>query len=78
MIHEPALRRIEDGVVYDADTIKLVFEQLLENAKVNSPETASFTALFVDADDEFVVGQYVPEIWFVLRKVVEDEDDQAG
>ena len=76
-LHAPAVQRMKDGTEYDAETLQLIFEQLLENAKQNQPESASFTALFVDAEDEFVTGTYIPEIWFVIRKVVED-DDQAG
>lgn len=76
--HKPSVKRIEEGMTYDPDTIMLIFEELLDQTKHNDPETNHFTAMFIDEDDDFVVGTYVPEIWFVLRKVVDDDECQAG
>lgn len=72
--HEPAVKRIENGMTYDPDSIMMIFEELLEQAKINKPGTNHFTAMFIDEEDEFVPGTYVPEIWFVLRKVVDDDE----
>jgi|GEM_PF-3492972 len=73
-MHEPAVKRIEEGMTYDPDTIMLIFEELLDQAKTTEPGTNHFTAMFIDTEDEFVPGTYVPEIWFVLRKVLDDDE----
>lgn len=75
MIHEPAKERILSTVEYDPITMMSIFDDLAEKAEENKPEVAQYTAMFVDAEDEFVEGTYVPEIWFVLRKVVSEEED---
>ena len=81
-IHEASVQRIEAGMTYDPDTIMLIFEELMEQAKINKPSTVHFSAVFISEEDEFVPGDYVPEIWFVLRKVMTDDElqaeDQAG
>lgn len=78
-LHEPAKQRLLDSVVYDGIILTEVFDSLLEKASENKPDTAQYTHMFIDENDEFVEGTYVPEIWFVLRKVIdEDENDKAG
>ena len=77
-LHEPAKQRLVDSVVYDGVILTEVFDSLLEKASENKPDTAQYVHMFIDENDEFVEGTYVPEIWFVLRKVIdEDEDDKA-
>jgi FPC/CPF motif-containing protein YcgG len=78
-MHEPAMQRILESPDYDAVTISEIFEDMLEKAQENNPEVAQYIAMFIQPEDEFVVGTYVPEIWFILRKVVEDDaEHQAG
>lgn len=72
-IHRPFYERLRQGTHFDHETIEMIFETMAED--LDGQESGQFAAMFIGEEDEFVEGTYVPEIWFVLRKVL--PDDQA-
>ena len=76
LIHRPFYERLRQGARFDHENIEVIFETLAED--LDGEECGQFAAMFIGEEDEFVEGTYVPEIWFVLRKVLPDAEDQAG
>lgn len=68
MIHEPSVERIRASECGEG-TLN-IFKSLIEDVKENGEESAAMLVDFMEPEDEFVEGTYVPEIWFVVRKVL--------
>jgi hypothetical protein len=81
LLFEACIERIANGKASGEHLVKL-FEILASDAK-NLDETAlSLAVCYLDPDDDYpveVVGQYVPELHLVVRRIepddVEDSDD---
>ena len=74
-LHKPAIERLHEGVIYDPDVIQTIFEEMARNVAEDA-ESGQYAVMFIGEEDDFEPGTYVPEIWFVIRKVLPD-DDQA-
>jgi len=68
MIHKPAIPRIEG---LSCENNLEVFTALAEEAKGDGNEVGQVCIPLVDEGDEFVVGTWVPELWLVVREVLE-------
>lgn len=70
-LHAPALERVMDEP--DANGLLAVFYGLIEEAEQEGRTVGQCCMPFIDADDEFVEGTWVPEFWFIVRKVLPDD-----
>ena len=70
-IHKPSLARLEEEP--DAEGMKRIFSAMIAEAEEFDNEVQNVCMPYIDEGDEFVAGTYVPEIWFVIRKVMPDE-----
>ena len=70
-VHAPAIERISKGSYSGPDVARL-FEEMAEEAAKSDSEGYHVCISFLEEDDEFVEGTYVPELHLTLRKI-EDE-----
>jgi hypothetical protein len=49
-----------------------ILEALIDDAEENDRDVGQVSIPFIESDDEFVPGTWVPEFWFVVRKVLDD------
>jgi len=73
MMHQPAIERVRDGGT-GGDGMLGMFQACIADAEVEERDTAQILVTYVDEDDEFVPGTYVPELWLVVRKVPDAEN----
>ncbi|MHC4121257.1 MAG: hypothetical protein ACYSWO_27595 [Planctomycetota bacterium] len=76
LLHEPTAERIAAGKASGEHLVQL-FETLAADAALNEESVADLAVYYLDPDDEFVVGQYVPELHLVVRRV-EPDDVESG
>jgi len=69
MIHEPAIDRVKAEV--DPEGFHQLFLALCEEAEAEGNDVGQCCVPFIEEGDDFKVGTWVPEIWFVVRKVNE-------
>ncbi len=68
-MHEPSKKRmVPEGVDY-ARHLLTHFENLVEDAKQMDLGCLDLVVTYIDEDDDFVPGTYVPELHLVIRKV---------
>jgi hypothetical protein len=70
-IHKDALPRIAEQP--DGDQLMRVFLAMVEEGEAFGNDVQQVCLPFIDEGDEFVEGTWVPEFWFVIRKVLPDE-----
>ena len=70
MIHEPAIKRIKQSV--DPEGFYNLFLALCEEAKAEDNEVGQCCIPLIEEDDDYEVGTWVPELWLVVRKVLDD------
>jgi len=70
-IHAPALPRIAEQP--DSNGLFAVFESLIEESEALGLEVGQVCMPFIEDGDEFTEGEWIPEFWFVVRKVLPDE-----
>lgn len=70
-IHKAAIARIEEQP--DANGLLSVFQALIEESEELGKQTGMVCMPFIEDNDEFTPGEWVPEFWFVVRKVLPDE-----
>jgi len=75
-LHQPAIPRIEEQP--DANGLMSVFKALAREAEGFGNTVGQVCMPFIEADDEFEEGTWVPEFWFVVRKVLPDEPNRTG
>ncbi|MHC4699579.1 MAG: hypothetical protein ACYTFQ_03285 [Planctomycetota bacterium] len=71
-IHKPSIERIKTPV--DGEGKLALFEALVDEAEEFGNEVGQVCMPFVEKDDEFVEGTWVPELWLVVRKVLPNEE----
>lgn len=69
-IHKAAIARIEEQP--DAQGMFAVYNALIEEAEAFGNEVGQVCMPFIEDGDEFTEGEWVPEFWFVVRKVLND------
>jgi hypothetical protein len=72
LLHEPCTKRIAAGKASGEHLVKL-FETLAAEAEATDEAAIDLVVNYLEADDEFVVGQYVPELHLVVRRIDPDE-----
>lgn len=69
-LHAASLPRI--AAQPDGAGIKMILDALIEDAEELGNEVGQVCVPFIEEDDEFVPGTWVPEFWLVVRKVLDD------
>ena len=72
MIHEPAKSRVSEGPGIDGPQLLNLMEQLAAEADEMGDRQGQTLIGFLEPEDEFVEGSWVPEIWIVVRKVTDE------
>ena len=67
-LHAPAAERIKGGNFGGEGVARMLADMAKE---ANGEDSWHLVISFIEEDDEFVPGTYVPELHFILRKVVE-------
>ena len=71
LIHKPAHERVlEKGL--DGPTLLDLMECMALESEAFNNEAGQLLVGYIEDEDEFKPGTYVPEIWIVLRKVLDD------
>ena len=70
MIHKPSVERVKTSI--DPAGFLSIFQAMVEEAEEDNRDIAQVCMPYVDEDDEFVEGTFVPELWLVVRKVLHD------
>lgn len=68
LLHKQSVPRIRDGKIGGDGMVKL-FETLAADAELNGIPVMTLMVPYIDDSDEYEVGQYVPELHLVVRKV---------
>lgn len=68
LLHKPSIERIRAGKV-GGDRMVELFETLAADADLNEIPVMTLMVPYIDDNDEYKVGQYVPEIQLVVRKI---------
>lgn len=71
MIHKSAIERLKKEP--DADKLISIYHAMIEEAEEEGRTVGQVCMPFIDPEDEFVEGEWVPEFWFVVRKVLPDD-----
>ena len=71
MIHKPSVERVKTSI--DSGGFLSIFQAMIEEAEEESRDIAQVCMPYIEDDDEFVEGTFVPELWLVVRKVLPDE-----
>jgi hypothetical protein len=74
MLHEPSKKRIYDSLI-NGESLVNVFDEIACEASENDLPALDTVIVFLEPEDEFLVGSYIPEIHLVIRRV--DESDTA-
>lgn len=65
-LHGASLARIEDKD-------RVIFDALVEESEEFGNEVGQVCIPLIEEGDEFVEGTWVPELWLVVRKVLEEK-----
>lgn len=68
LLHKPSIERIRAGRVGGDQMVEL-FENLAADADLNEIPVMTLMVPYVDDGDEYKIGQYIPEIQLVVRKI---------
>jgi len=76
-IHKPAIERLKASGT-DGEGLMQIMDEMIRMSE--EFEQADMTTLvsYIEAEDEFVEGTWVPELWIVVRKVLPDETEQTA
>jgi len=67
-IHGPAIPRVTESV--DPEGFLGIFEAMVSEAEEEERDINQVCMPYIDDGDEFVEGEWVPELWLVVRKVL--------
>lgn len=69
-LHLPSLARIAKEA--DAEGLMNIFEAMIDEAEEFDNDVQQVCMPYIEDGDEFEEGTWVPELWFVVRKVLPD------
>lgn len=69
-VHKAAVPRIEAQP--DGPGLMSLFNAMIAEAEEEGREVGQVCIPFIDEEDEFTAGEWVPEFWLVIRKVLND------
>ena len=72
LLFEPCVDRIKGGKA-SGEGLAELFETLAAEAKLLGEHVADLVVFYLEPDDDFVVGKYVPELHLVVRRVEPDD-----
>jgi hypothetical protein len=70
ILFEPCVKRVEEGGV-QGDGLAKLFEALAMNAKLSNESSLDLAVFYLEPTDKLIVGQYVPELHLVVRRIEE-------
>jgi hypothetical protein len=68
-LHKAAIPRLAKEA--DGEGMTHIFEAMIDEAEELGNEVGQVSMPFIEEGDEFTEGEWVPELWFVVRKVLE-------
>lgn len=69
-LHEPSIERIE---TLSNDANLHIFQALVSEAEEEERDIGQVCMPLIEDGDEFAEGTWVPELWYVVRKVLPNE-----
>lgn len=69
-MHEPSIRRVEEGTIKGVGLVD-IFKAMAEDAEETDHDALDLVVTYIDPEDEFQIGDYVPELHLIVRRVVE-------
>jgi hypothetical protein len=76
-LHSECSKRIAAGKASGEHLVRL-FEALAADAELNEESVADLAVYYLESDDEFIVGEYVPELHLVVRRIEPDMEERSG
>jgi hypothetical protein len=67
-LHKPAIERVEADIAPKGH--RAVFEALIAEAEEFGNEVGQVCMPYIAEGDEYEEGTWIPELWFVVRKVL--------
>lgn len=71
MLHKPSVERVAASKV-DGKQLVQLFETLAADAEASEESGLDLVVYYIDPDDTFAVGDFVPELHLVVRRVEPD------
>jgi hypothetical protein len=71
LLHEPSIERIKAGTVKGIGLVHL-FTELIEDAEESGHNGMDMLVTYIEPEDDFVVGTWVPELHLIVRRVDAD------
>jgi hypothetical protein len=71
-IHPQALERLAEGTKFNSEELRILFEEMVTEAEESESEVVQLNISFMNEGDELTPGTYVPTMWLILQKVVEE------
>jgi len=73
MLHKSAKSRLLEDI--NKDGFMAIFEALATESEELGNEVGQCCMPYIEEGDEFKEGEWVPELWFVVRKVLHEDDN---
>lgn len=67
LLHKSSIKRIKEGRIGGDGMVEL-FETLAADAELNGIPVMTLIVPYIEEDDEYEEGEYVPELHLVVRK----------
>jgi hypothetical protein len=77
LLHNKCIERIAAGKASGMHLVQL-FETLATDAELHGESVADLAVYYLESDDEFVVGKYVPELHLVVRRIEPDDVEETN
>jgi hypothetical protein len=55
-----------------------LFETLAADAELNEQHVAALVVFYLEPDDDFEIGKYVPELHLVVRRIEPDDAEELN
>lgn len=75
LLMDKCRERIAQGKA-SGEHLAQLFETLAADAELNEQHIADLVVFYLEPDDEFEIGKYVPELHLVVRRI--EPDDVEG
>ena len=75
LLLEPCIERLAAGKA-GGDHLVTIFEVLAAQAEMADETTNELVVHYLEPDDDFKVGKYVPELHLVVRRIEPDDAEE--
>lgn len=72
LIHKEAEKRLLESTFHGPGFVRLITE-MAQSAMEDGQDSYHIAISFIEEDDTFIPGTYVPEVHLVLRKITDDD-----